>query len=395
MLKFDFNENCYGCSVCASVCPTKAIKMIPNHEGFLVPSIDASLCIDCHNCKSKCIYLNIKKDDLYNIKNSKCYAAYRNDTKKLLSSSSGGVAAVLSEYFVSNNNYVCGCKWNDNLEARHTIENTLEGIELFKGSKYIQSNLQGIHESIKELLYKNKKVLFIGTPCQTASMKNLFPKEDNLYLIALICGGVPSPLVWEKFKEENEQKVGSKMLKANFRYKGRYGWNSPVALYEFKNRKKSSKLAFQLDDYIVQYLFGVFKRNTCYHCQYKGENINADLIIGDFWGAPEFRDQSKNNGVSSVISISEKGNELVSILNSSNCTVVKTTFESILKHNHPLLYSVNKSGQRIEFFDTLVTDGYTKAVKLYGKKLPISKKIIFTVLDKTKLFQVVKEKLKG
>ena len=47
MINFDFDKYCYGCSTCKTICPTGAISMQYNQEGFLVPKIDLklSLCI--------------------------------------------------------------------------------------------------------------------------------------------------------------------------------------------------------------------------------------------------------------------------------------------------------------------------------------------------------------
>lgn len=45
MIQFDFNKDCYGCGLCAEICPTQAITMVENKDGFKVPQIDANKCI--------------------------------------------------------------------------------------------------------------------------------------------------------------------------------------------------------------------------------------------------------------------------------------------------------------------------------------------------------------
>ena len=40
VINFDFENNCYGCRNCENICPKKAIKMINNEEGFIIPKID-------------------------------------------------------------------------------------------------------------------------------------------------------------------------------------------------------------------------------------------------------------------------------------------------------------------------------------------------------------------
>ena len=53
------NKNqCCGCTACYSICPKNAIKMEYDEEGFLYPSINADLCVDCGMCKSVCAFQN-------------------------------------------------------------------------------------------------------------------------------------------------------------------------------------------------------------------------------------------------------------------------------------------------------------------------------------------------
>ena len=49
-------EECCGCAACASVCPQRAIEMLPDEEGFLYPVIHTDKCIGCGVCLRVCIY---------------------------------------------------------------------------------------------------------------------------------------------------------------------------------------------------------------------------------------------------------------------------------------------------------------------------------------------------
>lgn len=51
---FNEKDECCGCSACASACPTKAITMVTDDEGFLYPSIDKSTCVKCGKCLKIC-----------------------------------------------------------------------------------------------------------------------------------------------------------------------------------------------------------------------------------------------------------------------------------------------------------------------------------------------------
>lgn len=51
-------EQCCGCGACANRCPRQAISMVPNHEGFLHPVVDAEKCVECGACEKACPGLN-------------------------------------------------------------------------------------------------------------------------------------------------------------------------------------------------------------------------------------------------------------------------------------------------------------------------------------------------
>ena len=55
MEKINLNiESCSGCHACVSVCPKNCIVMTEDKLGFLRPSIDKSLCIQCGLCVRTC-----------------------------------------------------------------------------------------------------------------------------------------------------------------------------------------------------------------------------------------------------------------------------------------------------------------------------------------------------
>lgn len=49
-------ENCCGCTACYSVCPTHAIVMEKDEEGFLYPRIMLEKCVECGKCLPVCAF---------------------------------------------------------------------------------------------------------------------------------------------------------------------------------------------------------------------------------------------------------------------------------------------------------------------------------------------------
>ena len=189
-------NNCTGCRMCEQICPVNAIKMIENKEGFIEPVIDKTKCINCGLCSKRCPQLNeIKREDY----KMEVYAAKNKNIEEQKSSSSGGVFSVLANYVLENNGIVFGCAFNDNLIAEHIgIEDKNELYKL-RGSKYVQSNTKNTFKDVKENLENSRMVLYSGTPCQIAGLKQFLGKEyDNLYTVDLVCHGVPSPKLFKK-----------------------------------------------------------------------------------------------------------------------------------------------------------------------------------------------------
>ena len=47
-------EFCTGCRTCEQLCPTQSVKIEADKEGFLIPVVNQTTCIDCMLCHKHC-----------------------------------------------------------------------------------------------------------------------------------------------------------------------------------------------------------------------------------------------------------------------------------------------------------------------------------------------------
>jgi len=382
MINFDFNKNCYGCKNCENACPVGAIKIIENSEGITIPKVDKDKCINCGKCDKVCPYLNNEKNKF----SRKYYSAYLKSEKERETSASGGMFPAIAKYFIEKDGYVAGCIWDDNINAIHILTNKLSDIEKMKNSKYVQSNMSGVAKEIKEKL-KEHKVLFVGTPCQTAAVKLYIGENKNLYTCSLICEGVPSNKVWIKYKEHLENKYKSKLVSADFRNK-EIGWDVPVAKYKFKNGKVRKTLSFEFDKYVISFIEGLAYRGSCFNCQYKTGN-NADIIIGDLWGASKAKIQETNyKGISAIIVNSEQGEKILKDIKEQMETE-EISEKFVLDNNAKLISCAKPHINREKFFNDIdkvdIIENLSKNI-LKSKKTMLLKETLY----KLKLYRKFK-----
>lgn len=216
--KADFNDkqNCCGCSACYNICPTNCIQMIEDAEGFIYPKIDEKSCIDCKLCKIVCPVLNGKEQTKMPV----FYGSKNKDNEIRLKSSSGGIFFSIAEYVISNGGMVFGAAFDNNMALEHIEVENVEGIYKLMGSKYLQSNIKNTYVRAEQYLKDNKIVLFTGTPCQISGLKTFLQKDyENLYLVDVVCHGVPSPKVFREYMKELNAINKSKIKDIHFRDK--------------------------------------------------------------------------------------------------------------------------------------------------------------------------------
>ena len=361
MIRINDPADCCGCTACASICNHDAITMEPDALGFLYPKVDESKCVECGLCEKVCAF-NDNYDKSLNLPKPDAYAARHKDMDEVMKSRSGATFVAISDYILEQGGVVYGAGYKDHFRVAHKRATTKEERDEFRGSKYVQSDLTGVFRMVKQDLKNGHTVLFSGTPCQTSGLNSYVGKKlrENLFLVDIVCHGVPSPFMWRDYIAYLEKKQGSPIVWVNFRDKQKYGWAAHHETFKFKNGG-GGKMSFT-------FLFykHVMLRRSCQKCKYCNLKRPSDITLADFWGWKN-TDQDINaddKGLSLVFLNTEKGKKLFEKVRERMITI-PAELDNCMQPNlkHPTVFD----SRRNKFEQDYKNKGFEYVFKKYGE----------------------------
>lgn len=311
------------------------------------------------------------------------YVVQAKNNELLMQCTSGGFFTTIAKAFVKDGGYVCGVVYDNNFEVKHIITNKIDDVRRFAGSKYVQSNLGNTYLEIAKLLTENKKILFCGTPCQVSGLKRfLISKgidQSNIYLIDLVCHGVPSPDLWDAYIDYAVKKRG--VLKSvNFRSKYLGYHTSVMEEINVEDKRYVGSARTHLMSKI--FFSNIADRPCCYQCQFKTVKRECDLTIFDSWHAGILNKEIQDNdkGYTNVIIQSKKGHQLfmkhIKLFDAYPCEYKKAIeLDGIMATQ-----SVERNKDREKFYKSFYNNGIEKAV---DQLIPIS--FIDYLIEKVKI----------
>jgi len=321
-------EQCTGCFGCHNSCPLDAIDMKHDEEGFFIPFIKDN-CESCEICQEHCpVIQDLSVENKF--EEPKFFGGRSTDKETRMMSSSGGIFSEIARYVLGDSGVVFGAGWDDDLKLTHTKIKDIDEIEKLTGSKYIQSDIGNAYKEVKKELEDDKKVLFVGTPCQIAAL-NTHIDHDNLLTIDLVCHGVPSNILFEKYLDYKEKNYDDEIEQIYFRDKKK-GWKDYQIKIIFKDGSVYGK-NHKLDPYFRVYLSDLCLRSSCFECEFNCIPRPGNLSLGDFWGdTPE--EISSNEGVSVILANSKKGERILKNLQERNqIEIIETDYKTATKTN--------------------------------------------------------------
>ena len=264
------------------------------------------------------------------------HAARHKDMAEMMKSRSGGVFAALSDYVLENDGIVYGVGYTGHFVVTHKRATTKEERDEFRGSKYVQSDLTGIFKQVKDDLKNGLVVMFSGTPCQTSGLNSFVGKKlrEKLYLVDIVCHGVPGPYMWRDYLAYLESKYKREIISVNFRDKEHYGWRAHKETFQFAGFTSFSTFSKFTDVFYQHIAF----RLSCGNCHFCNMHRPSDLTLADYWGS-ERTDTNFNaddKGCSLVLLNTDKGIELFeNIKNKMN--MIPARLENVRQPNleHP------------------------------------------------------------
>lgn len=351
-------DDCCGCEACVSSCPHSCITMKEDDKGFLRPWIDTANCTGCNLCTKSCPILSPHDptEPLH------VYACKNSDEDIRMKSSSGGAFTAFATKIINDGGVVYGAAFNPDFSVHHSRVDNHDDLALLRGSKYVQSSIDGTYRAAKKDLALGIPVLFSGTPCQIAGLKSFLGNKTfpNLYCIEIVCHGVPNSKVFHRYLSSLETLNNSQLSYFSFRDK-KNGWMAYENYAVFKNGAEYRCLG-KNDPYIQGFIKNLYIRQSCSDCHFKYFKSKADITLGDFWGSDIFGNEfNDNTGISLVCINSENGADLFY----SVCTafeINESSLEKVIPHNAHLTQSIIHHDNANKFFKNYQKKDFIKYV---------------------------------
>ena len=386
-------SECCACTACEQACPVNAISFTKDEEGFLYPTINKDKCIDCGLCERVC---PVEHPNYSNTETPEVYAAMVKEVEQRKKSSSGGMFYAIASWILNQGGKVYGATMDENHQVKHIGVDNFEDINLLRGSKYVQSDLQQVFADIKKELKAGRWCYFVGTGCQVAGLKSFLRKDyDTLLTSDLVCHGVPSQWLFDQHIKYLEEKYKGKV--SNYHFRNNEGWGG-CEIFDLTNHKGKMKRykfpSYDLSPYLYSFMYGMTSRYSCYECSFARIPRQGDITLADYWGVKEFfPEMDSTYGVSLILANSNKGDKIISLL-TEYIELHKSCLEYSSKYNGNLVNKSRIHPSRNFTYRLIHEKGYNYVSKTIFKDPYYLKHVIMQYVLRSKLMSYLINKMR-
>jgi coenzyme F420-reducing hydrogenase beta subunit len=195
-------------------------------------------------------------------------------------------------------------------------------------------------------------VVFFGTPCQIAGLRSYLGKDyEALICLDIICHGVPSLKVWQRYKLHMEEMYQAKAQRITFRRKN-CGWKLYSVSLSFDNDTEYSQKLTE-DIFMQGFLRNIYLRPSCYAYSFKTLNRQSDITLADFWGIEKILPSFDDDKCTSLILVNSKKGKEMFLSIADKMDYEKVEINQAILYNTSAVKSVDYNSKRDQFFQEL------------------------------------------
>lgn len=366
---YEKKEDCCACGACVNICPKQAISMKEDEAGYLYPEINEDLCIECGACKNVCAYQHHEESN----NPIDCYAAVSKNMEQSEKSASAGIFSAIASKVLRDGGTVYGAAFDDDWNVSHIAVDSIDNLYKLQGSKYTHSNTGHTFSDVKKELINGRFVLYSGTPCQIAGLKQFLRKEyENLLTIDIVCHGVPSNKMLKDYIHFLEEKHKGKLEKFLFRDK-KLGWGKNGSALV---NGRYLKLWESASSYLKYFADSSLNRENCFRCKYASSHRPGDITLGDFWGIEKqhsdyLKAWDESKGISLIVANTIKGADYLKACD-EYIELKHSSFDKVSAGNAQLRHPC-RSNNRDEIVNLYISQGWNTVEKYFEKNIGFRK----------------------
>lgn len=360
-------EQCTGCGACQQICSKEAIQLIEDENGFRYPSIDKTLCVNCKRCVGVC-----PNNTVLNTGKASFFMGTHKDIDVLRNSSSGGAFTALAEYVLRKGGVVFGAAFiPETRQVKHIRVNSVDELNKIRLSKYYQGTTEKTYIEAKKCL-RQGLVLFSGTACQIAGLYSYLGGNDsNLLTVDILCHGITSKKVVDKFIASKEKQFNKQVESFRFRLKPNDSeWCSGEGTKMRIDFADGTRIIEpkEKDTFFIGFNQYLFLRDSCYRCKYVGTDRISDFTLADYWGVDleSLSEKEKKYGVSLILANSDEAKQCIEELK-RDIDIKSIDSEIAIRYNQALIKPSTDNPNRVEFFAKIDITDFDMLIKRFNK----------------------------